>query len=348
MREVRYIKFDSRRAFGLEMEFNKIVSQEALHLAINKADTKHRIERSSVYQQDYSNNYWHIKFDRSCGDKINEGGWEVASYKAKGYADLENIVKAVGEIQATGAKCNNNCAVHVHVEINDFAQGDAAALVANWMKIEPIVLEMVPAHRRSNIYCVPLTEKFKNIDKRKAYSPPEFWSIVRPVHWDNNSRRMALNMVNYAQSIDGRVTTEIRLPEGSCDPNDIKNWIRFFVHFVDWSKEVGFPKDIHSVKKVDEVLALCGLHYENPFFILSRSLRNTKMWFLKRLQTYSKDKLLLEQVKNRLDIMSNNTPMQIIPNEKRPPEELPSKWLKRIAEKYRRLKQQQDIVSSCY
>src|ERR1700677_4881235 len=78
---VQYVKFITKRCFGIELEVNRKLSLNDLVAVVRAADPKRECIGSAHYQQDQNNNYWHVKFDRSCGND-GEGGWEVASYKA--------------------------------------------------------------------------------------------------------------------------------------------------------------------------------------------------------------------------------------------------------------------------
>lgn len=349
---IRLVKFDTKRPFGMELELNRKVTQEALVTAIRRTDPKRMVERSGHYQHTEANNpYWHVKFDRSCGDRPQEGAWEIASYKGHGYKDISKMQEVVGAVRDIGAAVNKNCAVHVHVEVGDFSQADAAALVANWMRAEEVIAQAVPKHRRNNVYCALLTQRYRGVSKTVKYKPDSFWQLVRPQDASDFSRRVSMNMVNFTHRHTGKVTAEIRLPDAVLDPKDVGNWIRFFVHFVEVSKERGFPESLAPASGVDEALAVCGLHGDKPFLILSKGLRETKVWLLRRIMRHSEVKPLVEQAGNRLAIMKPPTkksppPSEAPAAEKSPPPETtapspqrmqPSEWLQKISETYQKI-----------
>lgn len=282
---VAYIKFATKRAFGVEYEVNRKLSLEQLAAVVKKADTKKQCISSNHYQQDYGNDYWHVKFDRSCGEKTNEGGWEVASYKASGAKDLIKIAKMASALKESGAEVNNNCGFHIHVEIADFNTNQAATLAANWMKIERVMQEILPKHRRNNNYCQLLTSRFRI--GTEEHTPTTFWAMVRPHSYDNTERRVALNLCNFALNAPNRRTVELRTPEGTLVEKDAKNWIRLFVHFVNDCKKREFPRNLTSVNDLHEAVTVLGLHHEDPFYILSKGLYETKIWFLRRIIKYS-------------------------------------------------------------
>lgn len=296
---VQYIKFNTKRCFGIELEVARNVTINRLVDAVKLADPKRECRGTSSYCQDSGNNYWHVKFDRSCGSRQGEGGWEVASYKASGAKDLVKISDMGKVLKAAGAQINDNCGYHIHAELADFNSGQAATLVATWMKIEPLIMEMCPPNRRNNIYCRPLRTA-KPCTEKQAQDPTTFWMTVRPNGFDNNERRVSLNMANYAMGGAAKRTAELRLPEGTLDPKDIKNWARLFVHFVNFTKKQKYPGNITPVTDVRGAVTLLGLHNEDPFFILSKGLYETKTWFLSRIQKYSSKKALRAEAKDFL------------------------------------------------
>lgn len=294
--------FCSKRRFGIELEFNRNLGPLALVDAIKSSDPKHNTHYSEVYQQDYSNNYWHVKFDRSCGDIKNEGGWEVASYVGKGYKDIDNIVSVSKSLKNAGAKVNNDCGFHIHAEVSDFTHDKMAILVAYWIKIESIMLEMVPSHRRNNKYCKPISKKYQS---KKLTTPINFWSVVRTVNSDNVSRRVTLNLCNYSTQVYGKSTIEFRLPEGTNDEIEIKNWLRFYLFTIEsLKKKENLPENLNSVS-LEEMLEIIGLHGKDPFVILSPGLLATKIWILNRIKKYSSNYKLIKQSIDLLSVITD-------------------------------------------
>ncbi len=299
---VNYIKFSTKRAFGIELEVSKNVTINKLVDAVRMADPKRECHSSNSYCQDQGNNYWHVKFDRSCGTKANEGGWEVASYKASGAKDLVKISEMGDVLKKAGAQINDNCGYHIHVEIADFQANQAATLVANWMKIEHIILEILPKSRRNNPYCKTLRE-LKPVTSAQSVDAAQFWPRVRPMSFDNSERRSSLNMCNYALGGAAKRTAELRLPEGTLDPKEIKNWARFFIHFVNFSKKQAFPGNVAPAANLREAMRILGLHGEDPYFILSHGLYETKHWFLSRILQYSGKKVYKTEAQEFLNFI---------------------------------------------
>jgi hypothetical protein len=304
--QVKYVAFRSKRNFGIELEVNQKVAPQELVRVVSTADPDRPVIQSNHYEQDYDNEYWHVKFDRSCGDIRDQGGWEVASYKAKGYKDVENMGRVADALMKAGAKVNDECGFHIHAEIADFKPNDAAIMAAYWMKIEPVVLEMLPKHRKNNKYAKPMSKKFEG-DPSKTYTWDRFWEMVSPKRFDHPNRRVALNLCNYCQMTPNRRTVELRLPEGTVDSKEIKNWIRFFVNFIDVVKKKEFPGSVESVNLYD-MMNIVGLHNEDPFYILSKGLRDTKMWVANRIIKFSAKRKLKEEAEKFLNALKIEAP----------------------------------------
>lgn len=298
---VRYVAFRSKRNFGIELEFNQKVGLKELVKVVSATDPERPVLQSTHYQQDYDNDFWHVKFDRSCGDVRDQGGWEVASYKANGYEDVANMGRVTDALKRAGVRVNDECGFHIHAEIADFKRNHAATMTALWMRIEDTVLEILPKHRRGNKYAVPMTKKYP-LTADKLYNWEYFWAVVCPQRFDHPNRRVALNLCNYAQSVPGRRTVELRLPEGTAESKDVMNWIRFFIHFVDSSKKQEFPTTLDPVGLYD-TFKLAGLHGDDPFLILSKGLRDTKMWFANRILQFSSKKKLRDEASDFLNML---------------------------------------------
>jgi hypothetical protein len=291
--KVKYVPFKSKRHFGIELEVNQKIHARELVKIVSATDPDRPVIQSAHYEQDYDNDYWHIKFDRSCGDVADQGGWEVASYKAGGYKDVEMMGKVADAMKSAGAVVNDECGFHIHAETADFKHHMMATLVAHWLKIEPVILEMLPKHRRNNKYAKPLTKRFDFSNKIFMHWE-RFWETVRPQRYDNPNRRVSLNLCNYAQWHPNRKTIELRLPEGTVDGKDVKNWVRFFIHFVDSTKKKEFPTDFSPANLYD-TMKIVGLHNEEPFYLLSKGLRETKIWIAKRILEFSSKKELRKE-----------------------------------------------------
>lgn len=300
---LEYIAFPEKRAYGVELELDYYpISKETIASRIREVDLNHRVTISN-WTTNNNNINWYVKEDSSCG-------WEVASYKCKGIADLLNIAKVAQAIKDHGGVINVRCGLHIHVEVKDFSPEQIATLVAYWMKIEPVIKEALPPHRLSNKYCQLLREHYSQYANKSDLSSKEFWDTIRPDSYGDARRRVALNIVNYTRAYDygdnSRKTVELRLPEGTLSAYEVKNWVRFFVRFVSFCRKQNFPRNTVTATNLIDALQILGLHgREDSFFLLSKGMRTTKEWFLYRIMQYSHNKYLSKQAVGVLNFMWN-------------------------------------------
>lgn len=294
---IHYEKFTSKRCFGIEMEVGNEVSLTTIATIIKNNSTFPL--RSNLYKNSINNNYWDLKLDGSCGKNfddygMNEGGYEITSFKASGVKQLQHICKVAKHVKKSGVKPNINCGLHIHVDVSDFDEHDMGRLIIAWRCIESIILQAVPFRRRLNKYCMPFSLS-KPDPKMEELDYSGIWNYYKPSHINNHSnldRRKAMNLVNYCRSkvvkSFKRSTVEFRFPEGTLIESNIKNWTRLLVNFVSRIKDqkVCINKiEKYNLEKVLHVLGLGEIGSQN-FCILSKGLRETKIWFLQRILRY--------------------------------------------------------------
>jgi len=320
MGDVRYLLFATKRKFGVEIEVTNHLAKAKLAEFVKAVDPGRECKVSNANDKDYGNNYWKIKHDGSIKDNEFNAGSELSSFVASGVNDIALIGKVVGKFRDEGVKVNDKCAVHVHAEVADFNKQQLAKVVAYWMKIEPVLLQAVPKRRRTSEYCVPLRQFFKAMKlDNLSYHAVEFWRKVCPPYHDDKHRRVTFNICNVCSAwrpnydydeyyppgeVKQRKTVELRLPEGSVDPHDVMNWIKFFVRFVNLGKNKTSPSDL-SVMGLKDTLRFLGLHgTDDSPVILSKGLWGLKAWLLERLLEHSDDGDLVDEALALLNYMS--------------------------------------------
>jgi hypothetical protein len=295
---VSYKGFTSKRPFGVEAEFSWLgIMQDEIANIINVCDPFTGVEIAEYGFSD--GECWQVKTDSTCG-------WEVASYKGSGIYDLSNIgmcIEAVGDL---GGVIDNTCGFHVHVDVSDFSEEEIAKTIAYWIKIESVVLNSVPLHRAKNKYCKPLRRMFSMKKLSSCSDARDFYCKVKPPHLGNRYRRVTLNICNYVRSCEekdfARKTLELRLPEATVRAYDIKNWVKFFILFIENTKEMPMPKSCDMVD-INETMCILGLHRNEGALILSNALFSTKEWFLSRVMKRSRSKKLSRGAINMLNNM---------------------------------------------
>lgn len=278
------------RSFGLEFEVGNEVAAKDIGKQITECQdgVKHpkKIVTHTGYQQSINNDYWHVKYDSSCG-KNGSHGWEVASYVGKTQEELDDMILVAYFLEYHGCQVNNNCGFHIHVDASDFTERNMGILLARWIKIEPHLFRVVPNRRTISHYCRPLTKR-SGLDLNKSYTPTELWQLLKPTHlqvYENDDKKWAINTVNYTNALEqggNRKTVELRLPEGTLNPVNIRAWTYFFLKFVAQAKKASMPLDLKPSRTVVEFLRNAGLR-DQTALENAKEVRFCRRWFLDKL-----------------------------------------------------------------
>ncbi len=298
-------KFSSERCFGLELEFGNKINGYRISDAIAKVDSSREIKISQHYNRDTDNEFWHVKLDHSCGDVEGDYGWELASFKASGIKDINLMGRVTKSICEAGANVNDRCALHVHGEIADFSPAQLAVMCAHWIKIEPYICHMIPAHRADNKYCKFFRHENWVSDSLKDginLTPKYVWDNVKPAKNDNSGRRKSMNICNFI--FTDRKTVEYRFPESTLSDLDVRNWIKLCISFIEKCKVSEMPKDL-KVYDFNGFLNFLGFYGRNPFLVLSSGILECKIWLLNRVIKYSRSLDLIDRTKKHLESQGN-------------------------------------------
>lgn len=170
-----------------------------------------------------------------------------------------------------------------------------------------------------------------------------FWNYFKPNNlspYENTQRKVAFNLVNMASWLNSkkynkhndliyffkslgisyshdpflnnsnpspppaiRSTVEFRFAEGTLDKNNVVNWIRLFVSFVEKSKNSSLPDTIDQEQSFDQFLCNFDLQSNSEFYFLDEDLYNLKMWIMDRIINFGSKKYV-EQVVKKYQIYS--------------------------------------------
>jgi hypothetical protein len=289
---IKYFNFNVRRKFGVELEMGHTIPKSRVSNIIKNFSGKPVV--CTGYKLSSNNNFWHVKDDSTCGvfGKNGPKGVEVASYVAEGAEDIDHISFVGRMLSLSGCKTNVNCGYHIHVEVKDFDVNNVGVLLGRWLKIEPWIENMIALQRRNNRYCKSLCS-IKDFEKEKLWKPQDLFVLFSPKNlntFENDERKVSLNLVNYVKYIlfpksnDPRGTLELRCPEGTLDYNEIKNWLYFFLNFVESCKNKDMPSNLLPCSNIDDFLSFAGLgHQGNNFYVFSKELFDARNWVLRRL-----------------------------------------------------------------
>lgn len=314
--KIIFQKFVCKRFYGVELEMGNEVGISHIRNIIEQNSLIP--VKSCCYRATINNSYWDVKHDGSCGKKvdkfgINEGGFEVNSFKAYTIKDLNHICQIVKKLKQHNLQVNKNCGLHIHADASDFDEEQIGYLMHNWLCIEDTMFQMVPDCRRRSKYCSKNLHSRSLLALEEQSNPIAVWEHYKPkttkLH-DNLDRRLALNFVNYFRfkklKYFHRPTIELRFPEGTLISSHVKNWVRLYLNFL--NKSMNEKTKLGPIYNygVSETLQTLGLgNNKSEFSILSPSLHETKAWFLRRICRYAdyRHHHLVDEAKRILDEM---------------------------------------------
>jgi hypothetical protein len=319
--QIEYRSSEFYRGFGIELEVGPEIPKKEIGSALLDFELTSGEPTRMVHVEDgpkgwaesRNNNYWHVKYDSSCGPigyKIDHG-WEIASFVGKTDADLRHMAQGTRAIRDLGCVVNDNCGLHYHVDAADLEPDEVSTVMARWLKFENILMQSCPASRKNNKWCRPLRNKLPKKSTMMQFpvnTPERFWFWMKPknlnIH-ENYDKRVTLNVINYARSLvqdfNDRATIELRLPECVLEADHIFHWGMFFINFVDSAWDKPFPEDLDPAKTLDEALVYMGLSGEERFFILDDPLYQTKVWLLQRVARNATLKKLAKRANDLLE-----------------------------------------------
>lgn len=291
-------KSDFNRNFGIEFEMEQNLTKEELASIVKSFDGEHScyiqptVGTNLGWAESKTNNFWHVKYDSTCGPSKTPG-WEIATYVGKNLDDLELFSRMAVHFKLNKVKTNDCCGLHIHVEAKDFTIEKMGTMLANWFKIEPMLFQMFPDHRRVNKYCKPMRKSVPILELEQEANPAYLYNKVKPkktFSHENDDKKVSLNLVGYERIFkdadDTRATVEFRVPECILNYRHVKNCTLFILNFV--NQDHKYPENLNTVADVDEFFDLLGIGART---ILDENLLNLKMWILKRLVRFGTKKI---------------------------------------------------------
>lgn len=212
------------RKFGIELEFDcswDKLKGEAKH-AIKKIYGRRKYySKEESFSSDIYTDKWHIKIDYS---DVSELTTPISTLD-----DMDNICKVITYLRDSGIGVNDSCGFHVHIDIKDI---DQYKFMAAWLRSEKAIIQCFPKSRRDSYHCERILDK-TTVKKYIASL------LVSKTYEAGHGNSISLD--NY----EDRKTVEVRIAEGTNDPNFIKNWVLFLLYWMD------------SVKKMNPCLLTC-------------------------------------------------------------------------------------------
>lgn len=308
------------RKFGVELEITKKTTKRVLGNRLEEYETFLGLDKPVCvtegvrgWAESRGNNYWHVKYDSSCGPlgKNLDHGWEIASYVGEGPSDIRNISHAAQFMASIGQQSTNrNCGLHIHVEAKDLSIEEMGCLLARWLKVESILYKICSPHRSESEYCRPLRQRMLSRAGFYPSSPECLWNYLSPDSYDthnNPEKKYSINTVGYAIGLVNprylRQTVELRMPECLLEEDHVRCWTTIFVNFVESCVFSAYPCDGSTCSSLSEFLHYLGLDSCDGQIICDYDLWSAKCWLLKKLANAGLFKIS-EDAADHLDFIS--------------------------------------------
>lgn len=215
-----YTRIGSKRKFGVEIETS----------------------RCSEYQNLCGRTHWGAKDDCSIS------GLEFDSPILYGDEGLEQIEEILAYGRDHGWEVNHNCGCHTHYDMRDESRNQLLSIMYAYSKSVAMWARFVPPTRLAGSYChLPA---WYSCDLRAYAASLSDDAILEDIlHGLELDRYELVNFTSYWN----HTTFEVRMLEGTVDPDTICKWITIQCRFIDAVRDMSFDE-------IDEIFGSC---YEN-------------------------------------------------------------------------------------
>lgn len=223
------------QAFGLELEFSGISRRRAAQ-AIGQVITgnPHYDYEGGTYRKctviGSDGRKWIVEYDSSIA--TTHGGEECEFVTPKcTYEDIETVQECIRALRRAGAKVNDSCGIHIHVDGANHTAKSLKNLVFTFRAKEDLIFKAVAPNRENNGYCKPigddLIQRIKGLKKLDGATMNDAWYETYTDAWDDrnrhyhNSRYHALNLHSFWY----RGSIEFRLFQSTLHAGEVRAWI---------------------------------------------------------------------------------------------------------------------------
>ena len=230
--------FSTHRKFGVEIETVGL-SRGQIFDILKKAEINCQIESLNHDTRPH----WKIVPDGSLSLRVTHSdgleyimaGFEVVSPILSGVRGLLEVEKVVNALVAGGAKINNTCGLHVHVDARDMTAEQIFVAVKRYRIHEETLDTYVKEERRNSNFAQSMGAVERFLEEIRVERPASRVSAhVLCDHAERCGRYRKLNLCSYLR----HGTLEFRQHHGSLDAQEIVNWIMLCVTFIDDSIKI--------------------------------------------------------------------------------------------------------------
>ena len=240
--------------FGVEIEMTGITRAKAAQIVGEILGNRPSSERSNCYHtreiKDQAARTWKVMRDSSISPSRNDGTNEyMDEYRVEfvtpplNYNDIELLQKIIRKLRESGAKVNDSCGIHIHVDGANHTPHSLRRLVNFMTSRQDLIYEALEIGERGNRWCHKLNtsllvemKRAKNISKEKAeqiwYSGANdgYGGGIDHSHY-NSTRYHGVNLHSYFS----KGTVEFRLFNSTLHAGKIKAYIQFCLAVSAWA-----------------------------------------------------------------------------------------------------------------
>lgn len=171
-------------------------------------------------------------------DDCTVSGKEFFSAILNGDDGLEAIEEWGNLADRNGWDAGSSAGYHLHLDMRNESDDSLYAIAYAYRVTERVWFSFVPRRRHSGTYSCRIRWNASDIDA-SVREGSSFYTFTR-----GNDRYQWCNITAY----NCHSTFEIRLHHGTCDSEEVINWVKAHTRFADWASDLGYE----GVKEVFE------------------------------------------------------------------------------------------------
>lgn len=243
-----------KQKFGVEIEMTGITRQKAANLIGSILGSSPSSLSNGVYKtitiEDNKGRSWKVMRDSSIAPIINDNTDEnIDEYKVEfvtpplNYNDIDLLQNIVRHLRENGAKTNNSCGIHIHIDGANHNALSVKRLVNFMTSRQDLIYEALEIGSRADHWCHKLNRKLlddmkmdrnltKNSLERIWYSSSNdnYNGGIDHAHY-NSTRYHGVNLHSYFS----KGTIEFRLFNSTLHAGKVKAYVQFCLAISAWS-----------------------------------------------------------------------------------------------------------------
>ena len=173
---------------------------------------------------------------------LNSMGKEFQTPKLSGEKGDKLLKELCHSLVDNEFTVNRTCGLHIHLDTSDYKTNREAikTLLMFYLVFEPVLYSYLPYSRRSNRYCMPLSQFYHESEILNCYSVPDIetlWYREQDHDKIDDRKKNHYDQTRYAgvnfHSMLANGHIELRHHSGTLDYNKIDKWIKLHVKILD-------------------------------------------------------------------------------------------------------------------